>query len=167
MDKTEGCSLTFLSIAWDDQQIACRYPHHARSLITAVQILPSASWKTWKRKYLFCLILKHMMWRMVKLHLWRRKSRSSLCISNPFSSDISFPAKGDPTGVRLRYMCCRKQILSFACECHVTHTVTHTGKRACGNSGGKTTWNHLIASRKAPKTPEISVFGAPTTLRNQ
>ena len=52
-------------------------------------------------------------------------------------------------------------------EIILTHTVTHTGKRACGNSGDKTARNYLIVSGKAPKASEISAFEALTTLRNQ
>ena len=49
----------------------------------------------------------------------------------------------------------------------LTHTVTHTGKRAYGNNGDKMLRNHSIMSGKAPKASEISAFVAPTTLRNQ
>ena len=49
----------------------------------------------------------------------------------------------------------------------LTHTVTHTGKRAYGNNGDKMLRNHSIMSGKAPKAHEISVFGVLTTLRNQ
>ena len=48
----------------------------------------------------------------------------------------------------------------------LTHTVTHTGKRAYGNNGDKMLRNHSIMSGKAPKAHEISVFGVLTTLRN-